>query len=193
MKRLLLICSICLVAEGRAQNTDIAALVSRCLPGAPLSTVIAIVRTESNANPNAVQIDFPKSLLKQWHLPDGTLGLRQQPSSTREALDWLGYLQRRAVFVDLGLMQVSTAEAQRRGIPADSLLEPCTNLRVGWHILEEDYRLEMKTHGPGQEALRHAISRYNTGDSRRGITNGYLARVFAALGTFESSAARNDR
>ena len=65
-------------------------------------------------------------------------------------------------------MQVSTAEAQRRGLPAESLLEPCTNLRVGWEILEEDYRVEMKTYGPGQDALRHAISRYNTGDSNSG-------------------------
>jgi type IV secretion system protein VirB1 len=39
----------------------------------------------------------------------------------------------------------------------------------------------MKTYGPGQEALQHAISRYNTGDTQRGIDNGYLARVMAAL------------
>jgi type IV secretion system protein VirB1 len=39
----------------------------------------------------------------------------------------------------------------------------------------------MKTYGPGQEALQHAISRYNTGDTQSGIDNGYLARVIAAL------------
>ena len=188
MKALLLICALCLAAKANAQDTDIEALRSRCLPGAPLTTLRAIVRAESNGNPNAMQIDFPKALLRQWHLPNGTLRLKREPSTQREALDWLAYLQRYAIFVDLGLMQVSTAEAQRRGLSPESLLEPCTNLRVGWQILEDDYRLETKTYGPGQEALQHAISRYNTGDSTRGIDNGYLARVLAARRSLEANA-----
>jgi type IV secretion system protein VirB1 len=155
MKKFILICLVCLAAKARAQKADIAALGSRCVPAAPASTLDAIIGAESSGNPNAMQ-------------------------SQREALDWLAYLQRFGIFVDLGLMQVSTAEAQRRGLPAESLLEPCTNLRVGWEILEEDYRIEMKTYGPGQDALRHAISRYNTGDSNRGIDNGYVSRVLAA-------------
>jgi type IV secretion system protein VirB1 len=96
-------------------------------------------------------------------------------------LDWLAYFQSYDIFVDLGLMQVSTAEAERRGISPESLLEPCTNLRVGWQILEDAYQIETKSYGPGQEALQHAISRYNTGDPQRGIVNGYLARVLAAV------------
>jgi type IV secretion system protein VirB1 len=128
-----------------------------------------------------MQIDFPKALLKRWNLPDGTLRLKRQPTDQREALDWLAYFQSYDIFVDLGLMQVSTAEAKRRGISPESLLEPCTNLRVGWQILEEDYRIEKKTFGPGQEALQHAISRYNTGDTQQGIANGYLGRVLAAV------------
>jgi type IV secretion system protein VirB1 len=189
MKRLFLICIVCLAAKGRAQKADIAAIGSRCVPAAPASTLGAIVGAESSGNPNAMQIDFPKSLLRRWRLPNGTVVLHRQPSSQREALDWLAYLQRFGIFVDLGLMQVSTAEAQRRGIPAESILEPCTNLRVGWEILEEDYRIEMKTYGPGQDALRHAISRYNTGDSNRGIDNGYLARVLAARRALDSTSA----
>jgi type IV secretion system protein VirB1 len=189
MKKLFLICIFFLAAKARAQKADIAALGSRCLPAASSSTLDAIVRAESSGNPNAMQIDFPKSLLRRWHLPNGTLHLSRQPSNEREALDWLAYFQRFGIFVDLGLMQVSTAEAQRRGLPAESLLEPCTNLRVGWEILEEDYRIEMKTYGPGQEALRHSMSRYNTGDSKRGIDNGYLARVLAARRALDSTSA----
>jgi type IV secretion system protein VirB1 len=189
MKSLFLICALCLAAKGDAQDADIVALRSRCIPEASLTTLSAIVQAESNGNPNAMQIDFPKALLRQWHLPNGTLRLKRQPSTQREALDWLAYLQRYAIFVDLGLMQVSTAEALRRGLPPESLLEPCANLRVGWQILEDDYRLETKTHGPGQEALQHAISLYNTGDSTRGIDNGYLARVIAARRSLEANAA----
>src|SRR4030088_90618 len=114
------------------QDTDITRLQSTCLPTAPLSTLRAVVQVESGGNPNAMQIDFPKRLLKRWRLAEGTLRLKRQPTNRREALDWLAYFQSYDIFVDLGLMQVSTAEAKRRGIPPASLFEPCTNLRVGW-------------------------------------------------------------
>ena len=181
MRILTAICLLCFAANLPAQRLDIAALQSRCLPAVPLTTLSAIIRVESGGNPNAMQIDFPRALLKQGHLPEGTLRLRRQPATQREALEWLDYFERHGIFVDLGLMQVSTAEAQRRGLSVESLLDPCFNLRAGWQILDSAYQLEVKTYGPGQEALRHAISRYNTGDTQRGIDNGYLERVIAAL------------
>jgi type IV secretion system protein VirB1 len=151
----------------------------------PLTTLSAIIHVESAGNPNAMQIDFPRALLKRWHLPEGTLRLMRQPATQREALVWLNYFERHGIFVDLGLMQVSTAEARRRGLPAESLprllSDSCFNLRLGWQILDSAYQLEVKTYGPGQEALQHAISRYNTGDTQRGMDNGYLARIMVAL------------
>jgi type IV secretion system protein VirB1 len=184
MKRLFLICALCLASRANAQDADIVALRSRCIPGAPLTTLRAIIRAESNGNPNAMQIDFPLTLLKRWNLAPGTVRLKHQPRDQAEAMQWLDYFQKFHVFVDIGLMQISTAEAQRRGIPQKSLFNPCTNLRVGWQILEEDYTSEVKIYGPGQLALRHAISRYNTGNSQKGIENGYLSRVLAAAQTF---------
>jgi type IV secretion system protein VirB1 len=181
MRILTAVCLLFFAPNISAQRLDVAALQSRCLPTVPLTTLNAIILVESGGNPNAMQIDFPRALLKQWHLPEGTLRLKRQPTTKREALEWLGYFQRRNISVDLGLMQVSTAEANRRGHPAESLLDPCFNLRAGWQILDSAYQLEIKTYGPGQEALQHAISRYNTGDNQRGIDNGYLARVMAAL------------
>src|SRR6202161_1288342 len=181
MKAFLTVSLLLLPSALRAQNTDVARLQSTCLPAAPLSTLRGVIEAESSGNPNAMQIDYPKALLKRWNLPEGTLRLKRQPANQREALDWLTYFQSYDIFVDLGLMQVSTAEAKRRGISPETLLEPCTNLRVGWQILEDDYRIEKKTFGAGQEALQHAISRYNTGDTRQGIVNGYLGRVLAAV------------
>jgi type IV secretion system protein VirB1 len=185
MRILTAICLLFFAANLPAQRLDVAALQSRCLPTVPLATLNAIIRVESGGNPNAMQIDFPKAILKRWHLPQGTLRLKRQPATQREALEWLDYFERRGIFVDVGLMQVSTAEAKRRGIPVESLprliSDPCFNLRFGWQILDSAYQLEVQTYGPGQEALQHAISRYNTGDTQRGIDNGYLARVVAAL------------
>ena len=194
MKILTALCLLCCAANLRAQRLDIAALQSRCLPTVPLSTLTAIIRVESGGNPNAMQIDFPRALLKRWHLQEGSLRLERQPATEREALEWLEYFERRNISVDLGLMQVSTAEAHRRGLPAESLLDPCFNLRAGWQILDSAYQLETKTYGPGQEALQHAISRYNTGDTQRGIDNGYLARIMAALkqGPAKTSMTRGE-
>jgi len=181
MKILTVVCLLCFAANAFGQRLDVAALQSHCLPAVPLSTIGAIIRVESDGNPNTMQIDFPRVILKRWHLPEGTLRLKRQPATQREALEWLGYFERRGIFVDVGLMQVSTAEARRRGISVESLLDPCSNLRAGWQILDSAYQIEVKIYGPGQGALQHAISRYNTGDTQRGIDSGYLARVMAAL------------
>src|ERR1700760_4353542 len=181
MKTFLAVGLLLLSSAVRAQSPAESGLESTCLPTAPLATLRAVIQVESNGNPNAMQVDFPKVLLQRWKLPEGTIRLKRQPTNQREALDWLVYFQSYDIFVDVGLMQVSTAEAKRRGISPESLLEPCTNLRVGWQILEDAYEIEKKTYGPGQEALQHAISRYNTGDPQQGIANGYLARVFAAV------------
>ena len=181
MKSFFAIFVLSLAASGAAQQADIPALGRRCLPRAPLSTLNAIVRVESGGNANAMDIDFPKSLLKRWRLPDGTLHLKRQPATPEEALAWLRYFEQHAISVDVGLMQVSTAEAERRGLASESLLDPCNNLRAGWEILEEAYQTEVSTYGPGQTALQHALSRYNTGDTERGFDNGYVRRVLAAF------------
>ena len=164
-----------------AQKVDLSALRQSCVPQAPMTTLAAIVHTESGANPYALAIDFPQALLRQWKLPPGTLSLARQPHNHEEALDWIAYLERFGVSVDIGLMQVSTAEARRRGVNRWTLVDPCTNLKVGWSILEDFYQIEARRYGPGQTALAHSISRYNTGDTQRGISNGYLGRVLAAL------------
>jgi len=170
-----------LAAFVHAQSVDIAVLGRQCVPEAPLSTLSAIVRAESAGNMDAMQIDFPKTLLKRWHLPAGTLILKRQPANAQEALAWLRYFESHGIFVDLGLMQVSSYEAKRRKIDPETLLDPCTNLRAGWQILEDAYRIEVTTYGPGQMALQHALSRYNTGDTAHGFDNGYVQRVLAAL------------
>ena len=88
-------------------------------------------------------------------------------------------------------MQVSSQEAQRRKIDPESLLDPCTNLRAGWKIFEDAYQIEVATYGPGQTALQHALSRYNTGNTARGFDNGYVPRVLAALRRLPSPSQSN--
>jgi hypothetical protein len=63
-----------------------------------------------------MQIDFPKTLLKRWRLPEGILALKRQPANAQEALEWLRYFEQHSISIDVGLMQVSTAEAHKRGL-----------------------------------------------------------------------------
>lgn len=191
MKTILATVLLVLMAQSHAQTVDIAALGTRCVPTAPLSTLSAIIRVESGGNLNAMRLDFPKTLLKRWHLPAGTIALMRQPANAQEAHTWLRYFETYGIYVDLGLMQVSSYEAERRKIDPESLLDPCTNLRVGWRILEDAYQIEVSTYGPGQTSLQHALSRYNTGDTARGFDNGYVQRVLAALSHLPSTSQSN--
>lgn len=164
-----------------AQAASLIQLRDRCAPMASPTTLAAIISTESSRNPNAIQIDFRNALLRRWRLPAGTLRLQRQPNDAQEAAEWIAYLNAHHISVDVGLMQVSTNEGIRRHISPAALLDPCTNVRAGWSILQDDYQIEVNHFGPGQVALQHALSRYNTGDTNRGIDNGYLARVMMAL------------
>ena len=175
-----------------AQTSNLVQLRDRCAPTAPLSILAALILTESGGNPNAIQIDFPNALLRRWRLPAGTLRLQRQPNDAQEAGEWIAYLNARRISIDVGLMQVSTDEAARRHISPAVLLDPCINVRTGWSILEGDYKVEVNHFGPGQVALEHALSRYNTGDTNRGIENGYLARVTAALGRLQNERPHNE-
>jgi type IV secretion system protein VirB1 len=184
-------------ASTYAETANLSQLRDLCVPSAPLVTLAAIVSTESGGTPNAIQLDFPHSLLRRWQLAPGTLRLIRQPKSATEALEWIDYLNARRVSVDVGLMQVSTDEATRRHILPAALLDPCTNVQTGWAILSDDYQIEVRTYGSGQAALQHALSRYNTGDTNRGIENGYLARVITAVkrltGRPDPNQLRNDQ
>ncbi len=181
MKTLTAFFAILSAAFCHAQTMSLIQLRDRCAPTAPLSTLSAIINTESSGNPNAIQVDFPNTLLRRWRLPAGTLRLQRQPKNAEEAAQWITYLNAHHISVDVGLMQVSTDEAMRRHISPTALLDPCINVRTGWSILQDDYQIEVNRVGPGQVALQHALSRYNTGDANRGIDNGYLARVMTAL------------
>jgi type IV secretion system protein VirB1 len=187
----LLLLALWLSCPCSAETTTLVQLRDRCAPKAPLSTLAAIISAESSGNPEAIQIDFPNALLRRWRLPAGTLRLQRQPKNAEEAARWITYLNVHDISVDVGLMQVSTDEAMRRHISPVSMLDPCINVRTGWSILQDDYQIEVNRVGPGQVALQHALSRYNTGDTAKGIDNGYLARVMTSLKRLSGETAGN--
>jgi len=56
----------------------------------------------------------------------------------------------------------------------------CANLRAGNTILTQAYGRAVGRYGEGQEALKAALSAYNTGKFATGFTNGYVARYYGA-------------
>ena len=69
--------------------------------------------------------------------------------------------------VDLGLMQVNSANLASLGLSITDAFDACRSVEAGGRVLSEAY----------QRALRGALSVYNTGDLQRGIANGYVSHV----------------
>jgi len=141
-------------------------LILACAPGVAPQTIQAIVEVESRGNPLAI------------HVNGGRL-----PRPALDALD-AAKLARAAIAaghsVDLGLMQVNSANLPRLGYTAEQMFDPCTNIAAGAAILTAEYRRAAARHGPGQTALHAALSAYNTGSPKRGIENGYVSRYAPA-------------
>lgn len=128
------------------------------------STMFAIVKTESLANPLAIGIN------KGYHL-------RFQPQTFKQASIWADYLEQHQYNFDIGLAQVNVNNIHRYGYKARDMLNPCNNLFVASRILQKNYFMALRTTGNTQNALRKAISAYNSGNFHAGFTNGYVARV----------------
>ena len=175
MKRTL-IAFVALAVSSVAQTlsqSEFRALGKSCVPDSDRILVTAVVRTESAFNAFALSLNYPETLAHKAGLPPGRLYLKRQPKSAAEAERWVRELTSEGVSVSVGLMQVN-AES---GYPIRELLNPCSNLRIGWGILRRDYERAVAVVGPGRRALRMAISAYNTGSVSAGVSNGYLRAV----------------
>ena len=160
-------------------QAEFASLAARCGPGAPTDTLLAIARTESNLYPNAISINLPRASAKRAGYADGEMTLSRQPRNSIEATRWLRWLSSHHFTVSVGLMQVNAETANRFGVKAEQLLEPCTNVRVGARILITAYSDVAREIGEGFTAFDAALSIYNTGNRTAGFRNSYVADVYA--------------
>ncbi len=143
--------------------------MQQCAPTVAPSTVRAVIQVESGGNPYAVNVN-------------GFSGIRPNPASAQEALLVAQYYISRGYTVDLGLMQINSRNVQRLGMPLKTMFDPCTNLRVGSELLTRNYLGAVKQYGPGQPALRAALSAYNSGNFSQGMKNGYVAKYYPGSG-----------
>ena len=153
-------------------------VAARCAPGAPADTLLAIAKTESGLDPNAISINHPKAAARLAG-EDGELILAKQPKNLKEAKSWLHWLAVHRYTVSVGLMQVNVETARQFHLTPEQLLGSCTNLRVAATILIRLYTESAREMGEGFSALDVALSQYNTGDPATGFQNGYVAKVYA--------------
>ncbi len=153
-------------------------LILTCAPDVAPQTVQEIIRVESGGNPLAININGAS--------------LARPAIDVADAVKLASSAMAAGHTVDLGLMQVNSANLPKLGYTVEQMFDSCTNLKAGAAILTVNYGRAVERHGPGQEALKAALSAYNTGSFERGFRNGYVARYYGAGVTFAAGAASGD-
>jgi|GEM_PF-921437 hypothetical protein len=146
----------------------LAALLQACAPNVAPETMVAVIRVESEGDPFRIGVNSGGAI-------------RRQPSNAADAIATARGLLRRGGNFDAGLMQINSANFARLGLTPETVFDPCTNLRAGARVLTDNYgRARDAGHA---NPLQAAISEYNTGSRSRGLSNGYVGRVYAAAAT----------
>jgi type IV secretion system protein VirB1 len=135
-----------------------------CAPQVHPQTVLHLVKHESGNNPYAIGINGPYRLSRQ-------------PQNVNEAVATAKYLLSAGHSIDMGLAMINHKNLKRLGLTVENVFNPCVNLGGMQVVLMESYQRAIKSHGPGGRALAQALSEYNTGHPKRGIDNGYVAKV----------------
>lgn len=148
------------------------ALIAQCAYNTHPDTVKAIIQVESAGNPYAIGVNF-----------GGSNG--RKPNNANEAALIARNLIANGKNIDMGLMQINSANMRRLGLSTEAMFDPCTNIRIGTKILSANYAQAVDIYGPGENALRAALSAYNTGSMVKGLRNGYVAKYYRG-----NSAAR---
>lgn len=145
------------------------ALSTACAPQVAPQTLLAVARVESGFDPLAIGIN------------DGSRRSRR-PVDREAAIAEATALIAAGRNVDLGLTQINARNLGWLGLTPRTAFDPCRSLAAGAKVLEFGYRRAAPRPGQEQAGLRTALSYYNTGHPRRGLHNGYAARVVAAAG-----------
>jgi type IV secretion system protein VirB1 len=143
---------------------DFNVLSAECAPWVAPQTMAAIVKTESQFNPLAININAGAKL-------------EHQPASKEEAVVTAKWLIANNYNIDLGLGQVNSANLSKTNLSIEDAFDSCKNLAAAATILQWNYASASKKISGEQAALHAAISAYNTGSFTRGFSNGYVQKV----------------
>jgi type IV secretion system protein VirB1 len=142
---------------------DFDAVAARCAPSVSPSTLRAIASVESSLNPYA----------------NGVVGgaLQRQPKTLLEGIATVTALRANKSRFSAGIAQIYIGNWAAHGLTAQTVFDPCLNLRAAAEILTDCHtRATRISHDP-QAALRKALSCYYANNFTTGFTDGYVQRV----------------
>jgi type IV secretion system protein VirB1 len=146
---------------------ELAALAMTCAPNIDPVTLHALIRHESRVQRYAIGVNR-----KGQHL-------RQQPKTLAEATAAADRLIDQGIDFDAGLGQINVRNWAWLNLDSKTVFDPCRNLAAAQTVLAECYARALPRQTDRQHALRAALSCYNTGNFKRGFTNGYVGKVLA--------------
>jgi len=144
----------------------LAASLQPCVAGVAPRTMAAIVSVESSGWPLTIHDNTTQE----------SLTFRTRAAAENAATQRMAQGHN----LDLGLAQINQNNLRAYGLGVHEVFDPCTNLRTGAAILREAYTSSVARFGPGQVALRHALSAYNSGSLF--AAPAYVQRVIEASG-----------
>jgi len=126
-----------------------------------------------------------ESRLRPFTIHDNATGESIFATSAAEAADLARTRLAQGHSLDLGIMQVNSANLARTGLTVTTAFDPGESMRAGAMILTAAFRQCLRGNGnpnsaEQQAALRCGASIYNTGREQAGILNGYQADVWRA-------------
>ncbi len=145
-------------------------LAMTCAPDVAPETVARVVQVESGNQVFAINVNRLR-------------GRQPRANNIEDAARLARYYIGRGHTVDMGLMQINSANLRRLGYTVEDMFDPCTNLRAGSKILTENFIAASRQLDDPQEALKAALSAYNTGNFRNGFRNGYVAKYMRPSAT----------
>ena len=145
----------------------------------PLFLQLAVSEAPSIAPQTLAAFAQAESKLEPLAIGDNDTGASYRPATTAAAVALATSLLSQHHSLDLGIMQINSANLSRVGLTVATAFDPGQSIRAGAEILADAYQ-RCRRNGTIEEqaALRCAASVYNTGREQAGIANGYQARVW---------------
>jgi type IV secretion system protein VirB1 len=137
-----------------------------------LATLRAVAQVESRFEPLAIRDNNTR---EAW-----------APANLAAALTLAEDKLKRGHSLDLGIMQINSANLPSLGIGLADAFDPCRSVNAAQRILLSDAATG-SSETEHQAAILITLSRYNTGRPLAGIANGYVDRVADAQNKFPAS------
>ena len=149
---------------------DIYQLLDQCAPDVEPTTMLRVIGVESSQRLTAIGYKITKG--------KSVMTLVKQPSSLDEAISWATWLLANGYKFDAGISQINSVNFSKFGVTPENV-DGCKNVNTGSRILLGFYQQAIKKYGEGQDALRAAISAYQSGNFFTGYATGYVSKVIS--------------